>query len=114
MLGAGESGDEWQFDRIGTEREKMLVERELQELRERLAQVEGWKKRRDDIERELAKVWVEGGGELAGPPAYEEGGDGNAGSDGSERRPEPEVAAETERAGTEEAEAEARRVTAGP
>lgn len=50
----------------------MHVERELQELRERLAKVEEWKKRRDEIERELAQVWVEGGEEALAPPAYTE------------------------------------------
>lgn len=67
----GEAGDEWEFERIGTEREKMHVERELQELRERLAKVEEWKTRRDEIEKELAQVWVEGGEGLP-PPAYAE------------------------------------------
>lgn len=67
----GEAGDEWEFERIGTEREKMHVERELQDLRDRLAKVEEWKKRRDEIEAELAQVWVEGGeGVLPPPPAY--------------------------------------------
>ncbi len=61
VLGMGERGDEWEFQRIGTEREKMHVERELQELRERLSQVEQWKARREEIEKELAQVWVEGG-----------------------------------------------------
>lgn len=73
----GEAGDEWVFERIGTEREKMHVERELQDLRERLAKVEEWKKRRDEIDKELAQVWVEGcegeGGSLP-PPAYAEAG----------------------------------------
>ncbi|KAM7224567.1 peroxisomal long-chain fatty acid import protein 2 [Rhypophila decipiens] len=68
VLGMGERGDEWEFQRIGTQREKMHVERELQELHERLAQVEKWKARRDDIEKELAKVWVEGGEDLSPPP----------------------------------------------
>lgn len=67
----GENGDEWEFERIGTEREKMHVERELQELRERLAKVEEWKTRRDEIEKELAQVWAEGGDSLQ-PPAYTE------------------------------------------
>lgn len=70
----GEAGDEWEFERIGTEREKMHVERELQELRERLAKVEEWKKRRDEIEAELAQVWVEGGDDALPPPAYAEKG----------------------------------------
>lgn len=69
----GEAGDEWEFERIGTEREKMHVERELQELRERLAKVEEWKNRRDEIEKELAQVWVEGGeGGPLPPPSYAE------------------------------------------
>jgi len=67
----GERGDEWELQRIGTEREKLHVERELQELRERLSQVEEWKSRHDEIETELAKVWVEGGDDL-GPPPYVE------------------------------------------
>lgn len=60
-LGLGESGEEWEYQRIGTEKEKMHVERELQELREQLAQVEDWKRRHEQIEAELAKVWVAGG-----------------------------------------------------
>lgn len=68
----GENGDEWEFERIGTEREKMHVEKELQDLRERLAKVEEWKTRRDEIERELAQVWVEGGDSLQPPPYAEE------------------------------------------
>lgn len=63
---------EWEFERIGTEKEKMNVERELQELRERLTQVEEWKRRHVEIEEELGKVWVEGGEVLDGPPTYVE------------------------------------------
>lgn len=50
----------------------MHVERELQELREKLAKVEECKKRRDEIDKELAQVWVEGGdgGEALPPPEY--------------------------------------------
>jgi len=66
-LGLGENGDEWEYERIGTEKEKMNVERELQELREQLAQVEGRKARHTEIEKELAKVWVDGGDELPPP-----------------------------------------------
>ncbi|KAI0895929.1 ABC transporter transmembrane region 2-domain-containing protein [Annulohypoxylon nitens] len=67
-LGGGDNGDEWAFERIGTEREKMQVEKELQELHERLAQVEQWKQRREEIEKELAQVWVEGDATLEPPP----------------------------------------------
>lgn len=38
----------------------MHVERELQELREQLAQVGEWKRRHEELEAELAKVWVAG------------------------------------------------------
>ncbi|KLU88149.1 hypothetical protein MAPG_07136 [Magnaporthiopsis poae ATCC 64411] len=69
VLGMGDNGDAWTFERIGTEREKMNVERELAELRERLAQVEEWKKRHDEVEKELARVWVDGG-EVLSPPPY--------------------------------------------
>lgn len=72
ILGMGERGDEWAFERIGTEREKQNVERELQELRERLAKVAEWKTRRDEIEKELAQVWVEGGEAPLAPPPYAE------------------------------------------
>lgn len=71
MLGVGDNGDEWEYERIGTEREKMHVEKEIHDLRERLAQVEDWKKRREEIEQELGKVWVDAGDELE-PPAYSE------------------------------------------
>lgn len=71
VLGAGEHGNEWEFERIGTEREKMHVEKELKELRERLAQVENWKARKEVIEKELAQVWVDGGDSLEPPPYAE-------------------------------------------
>ncbi|KAI2638559.1 ABC transporter transmembrane region 2-domain-containing protein [Xylaria nigripes] len=70
VLGLGDNGDEWEFERIGTEREKMHVERELQELRDRLSQVEQWKQRRDEIEKELAQVWTEKNDSPLDPPAY--------------------------------------------
>ncbi|POR35789.1 Peroxisomal long-chain fatty acid import protein 2 [Tolypocladium paradoxum] len=75
MLGMGEQGDAWEFERIGTEREKMQVEKELQELRERLAQVDEWKKRRDEIEQELASVWTEKGETLDAPEYIEQSGE---------------------------------------
>lgn len=68
----GEHGDEWEFERIGTEREKMAVEKELQELRERLSQIDEWKRRRDEIEQELASVWTDQGEVLDAPEGVEE------------------------------------------
>lgn len=70
-LGLGDDGSEWDWERIGTEKEKMGVERELHELRERLAKVKEWEDRKVEIEKELAKVWVQGGEEL-GSPQYVE------------------------------------------
>lgn len=67
-LGLGDDGAEWEYERIGTEKEKMNVEKELHELRENLALVGQWKARRDEIDRELAEVWVTGGASL-GPHA---------------------------------------------
>jgi ATP-binding cassette, subfamily D (ALD), peroxisomal long-chain fatty acid import protein len=49
--------------RIGTQSEKDSVEKELLELRERLANVDGLKRRRDEIDAELNKVWVENPGQ---------------------------------------------------
>ena len=77
-LGQGDDGDEWTFDRIGTEEEKESAERELESLRERLAKVEGWRTRREEIDKELGKVWVAADDESARqveelpPPRYVE------------------------------------------
>ncbi|GJD02799.1 ABC transporter transmembrane region 2 [Colletotrichum higginsianum] len=83
ILGGGERGDEWEFERIGTEREKMQVEKELQDLRERLEQVETWKARRQEIEEELSRVWVAGGDDLD-PPSYAASESDSAKSKGKE------------------------------
>lgn len=82
-LGLGDEGADWEFERIGTEKEKMGVEKELQEIRSRLAKVEEWKRRREEIEEELRKVLVEEG-ELAPPPYIEGAKDtGSQASDGA-------------------------------
>lgn len=39
----------------------------MQEIRERLAQVDEWKQRREDIDTELAAVWTDKGESLAAP-----------------------------------------------
>ncbi|EPE30782.1 P-loop containing nucleoside triphosphate hydrolase [Glarea lozoyensis ATCC 20868] len=74
-LGMGEDGTEWEWERIGTVEEKMGVERELQQLRERLEKVKEWESRKGEIEEELNKVWVEGGEELD-DPAFVTGDEG--------------------------------------
>ena len=57
----GEDEAQWVFETIGTEKEKLGVERELVELRKRLDKVDEWKARRDAIDRELSRVWVQDG-----------------------------------------------------
>ncbi|KAF2401952.1 hypothetical protein EJ06DRAFT_508208 [Trichodelitschia bisporula] len=96
-LGSGESGEEWAFQRIGTQAEKSSVEKELADLRERLAHVEEWTQRREQIEQELSKVWVrgaEGEGETLAPPPYieketEGEGEADTGPESAEHAPEP-------------------------
>ena len=56
----GEDANEYEFLRIGTASEKDSVEKELQELRDRMALVPRWEKRRREIEEELGRVWVRG------------------------------------------------------
>ena len=60
-LGLGEEANEYEFLRIGTASEKSSVEKELAELRERLSQVDEWKRRKQEIDVELGEVWVAGG-----------------------------------------------------
>lgn len=83
----GQGEPEWTFERIGTEQERGTVERELEGLREVLAKVDGWRKRREEIERELGRVWVVGDDQeeskLLDKPSYLE----DAGDD-EERRSE--------------------------
>lgn len=43
------------------------MEKELQELRARLTEIDDLKKRRAEIDDELARVWIEGGKELDTP-----------------------------------------------
>lgn len=70
-LGLGEDGMGWEYERVGSTQQKMNVERELRELRERLAQVPELEERREEIEGELGKVWVQGGQELDVPEGEE-------------------------------------------
>ncbi|KAI9853103.1 MAG: hypothetical protein M1838_001604 [Thelocarpon superellum] len=72
-LGGGADGTAWEFERIGTEKEKMNVQRELQDLKDRLAHVAQWQARRQELEDELGRVWVEGGDELEQPAYVQEG-----------------------------------------
>jgi ATP-binding cassette subfamily D (ALD) long-chain fatty acid import protein len=95
-----DSDAEWEFQRIGTASEKSSVEKELAELRERLAKVEMWKKKKSEIEEELGRVWVEGGEELEVPEylgdEVERDVEEEAGDDANEEREEDTVHSETE------------------
>ena len=71
----------WSFERIGTEEERVGVEREVQALREKLQKVEGWRIRREEIEKELGRVWVEGEAEELPAPEYPASGDSMATSE---------------------------------
>ena len=58
----------WNFERIGTEEERVGVEREVLALKEKLEKVEGWRRRKEEIEEQLGQVWVQGeAGELEAP-----------------------------------------------
>lgn len=76
-LGLGEEANEYEFVRIGTASEKDSVEKELVELRNRLAKVDEWRTRRQQIDEELGKVWVQakssaGKSEELAAPVYED------------------------------------------
>ncbi|KAK2756146.1 hypothetical protein FQN54_005554 [Arachnomyces sp. PD_36] len=101
QLGLGSDGADWEFERIGTEKEKLGVERELQELRHQLDKVDTLKRRRQEIDNELHQVWVEEG-ELAPEYRNDEGDDEDVEetgalppSSGSESGLQVEVASES-------------------
>lgn len=58
VLGMGEDGYDWEFNKIGGEREKMGVAKEVHELEEKLEKVSEWEKRLKEIDEELNKVLV--------------------------------------------------------
>lgn len=76
-------GEEWGFGRIGSDEEVLGVERELVELRAKLAMVDGLERRKGEIVAELEEVWVEGAGQALVQPGYlkeervEENGEGD-------------------------------------
>ncbi len=60
ILGLGEEGYDWEMMRIGTVQEKQGLEKEIGELKAKLAMVEEWEKRKAEIEEELSRVLVLG------------------------------------------------------
>ena len=74
ILGIGDEGFDWEMVRIGTQEEKSGVEKEIGELKQKLANVEKWERRRSEIQAELNQVFVvgnqdsaEGNGNLGRP-----------------------------------------------
>ncbi|KAF2721389.1 hypothetical protein K431DRAFT_284984 [Polychaeton citri CBS 116435] len=57
-LGLGDEANDCELLRIGTASEKDSVEKELAELRQRLGQVDEWKRRKAEIDTELSRVWI--------------------------------------------------------
>ncbi|KAI4099759.1 MAG: hypothetical protein LQ339_005781 [Xanthoria mediterranea] len=60
----------WEFERIGTEEERVGVEREVQALKEKLAKVDEWRQRKEEIEKQLGQVWVRGETKELEAPGY--------------------------------------------
>ncbi|KAL9116134.1 MAG: hypothetical protein Q9227_000503 [Pyrenula ochraceoflavens] len=69
-LGLGMEGADWDLQRIGTEEEKMGVEKELAELKERVSKVHELERRRTEIDEELQRVFVEGKEDELEKPHY--------------------------------------------
>ena len=65
-LGLNDGGSEWDLKRIGTAEEVLSREKEIQAIREQLAQVEELERRKAEIDAELKKVWTDEG-ELESP-----------------------------------------------
>ncbi|KAI1610097.1 ATP-binding cassette, subfamily D, member 2 [Exophiala viscosa] len=85
ILGLGDEGYDWELVKIGGEAEKSSMEKEIKELKEKLAMVDEWERRKTEIEEELSHVQVvgqEGTTELKKPTYFsqvtEEGDAGEA------------------------------------
>ena len=55
-LGTGEDGYGWELHQLSSAQGRMTIEKEIAELEELMAQVEGWKSRRAEIEAALHVV----------------------------------------------------------
>ncbi|KIV81555.1 hypothetical protein PV11_03731 [Exophiala sideris] len=60
ILGLGDEGYDWELVKIGGEAEKSSMEKEIKELREKLAMVDEWERRKNEIEEELSHVQLVG------------------------------------------------------
>ncbi|KIV97016.1 hypothetical protein PV10_00823 [Exophiala mesophila] len=70
MLGLGDEGYDWEMVRIGTEQEKLGLDKEIGELKERLSKVEEWTRRKKEIDEELGRVLLKGDQAELEKPGY--------------------------------------------
>lgn len=80
LLGVGDDGFDWEMVRIGTEEEKSGLDKEIAELKQKLAMVEQWETRRAEIQAELSQVLIVGAAQQAklDSPDYVDGGSESA------------------------------------
>jgi len=55
-LGTGEDGYGWEWQQLSSAQGRMTIEKEIAELEQLMEQVDGWKRRREEIEAALTKV----------------------------------------------------------
>ena len=70
ILGLGDEGYDWEMVRVGTEQEKLGLDKEIRELKEKLAQVSEWERRKKEIDEELGRVLVVGSEQGLDKPEY--------------------------------------------
>jgi ATP-binding cassette subfamily D (ALD) long-chain fatty acid import protein len=73
QLGLGDEGYDWALVRVGTEQEKLGLQREIDDLTRKLAMVDEWARRKREIDHELNRVLVvdgQGGTAELEEPAY--------------------------------------------
>lgn len=99
-LDTGVGTIDWSLDPIGSEAERLEVDRELAQLREQLSQVEQWKARREEIERELNQVWVVGEDKELEVPQYHQEGSGAVDEEGIKKEDDVVVVGQGEGSGS--------------
>ena len=57
----------WEYEKVGMQKDEAERGKEIENLKDMMKQVEGWRRRKEEIERELAQVWEEGGKEVEAP-----------------------------------------------
>lgn len=65
----------WAFEKIGGKEEQTEIMKELETLKEKLRDAKELETRYEEVQKELGRVWIEGGEELAGDEAETSGQD---------------------------------------